>query len=305
MNAEHLSPSALYGEPDRDLVERPDEAIQLSPFHEGAQDLDALADGALAEILIAAPPGSVERRAVLAHALRALQPGGRLVALAPKDKGGSRIRAELERFGCTVDESFRARQRICETTRPQALEGITDAIEAGAPRIVPETGLWSQPGVFSFDRIDPGSALLAAHLPALSGDGADLGAGTGFLSRAVLAQPSVEALHLVELDRRAFRCAEHNVVDPRARFHWADARKVPLAELDFVVTNPPFHAEGQEDHGLGQLFIAAAARMLRRSGTLWLVANRHLPYEAKLRAAFRTVETRVEEAGFKIFEARK
>ena len=42
-------------------------------------------------------------------------------------------------------------------------------------------------GIFSADHIDPGSALLAEHLPKnLRGRVADLGAGWGFLSRAAL-----------------------------------------------------------------------------------------------------------------------
>ena len=52
-------------------------------------------------------------------------------------------------------------------------------------------------------------------------------------------------------------------------------------------------------------FITAAGRMLRRSGTLYLVANRHMPYEEVLRAAFRSVKPLADEAGYKVFEARK
>ncbi len=297
--------SAVYGAPPSELAEAPADAVQVSPLRPGGEALEAQADAALDSILIAAPPGSIERRFVLAHALRALKPGGVLTALAANDKGGQRLRAELEGFGCEVAERSKARQRICTVLRPAALQGIEASIAEGAPQLVTETGFVSQPGVFSWNRIDPGSALLLTHLPKLSGRGADLGAGLGVLSRAVLALPDVSELSLVELDRRAVDAARRNVSDPRARFLWSDAREAPLADLDFVVTNPPFHAEGIEDRGLGQSFIGAAARMLRRSGTLLLVANRHMPYEAVLRAAFRSVDVRAEEAGYKIFEARK
>ena len=54
--------------------------------------------------------------------------------------------------------------------------------------------------------------------------------------------------------------------------------------------NPPFHDGGTEDQALGQAFIRRAAEALRPGGTLWLVANRHLPYEATLSAAFKTVD---------------
>ena len=117
-----------------------------------------------------APAGStVERRYTLALALRALAPGARLTALAPKDRGGSRLRKELEAFGCTVSETVKAHHRICACLRPENVPGLGDAIAEGAPRIIQPYGLWSQPGVFSWDRIDPGTALLMQHLPPLSG----------------------------------------------------------------------------------------------------------------------------------------
>jgi 16S rRNA (guanine1207-N2)-methyltransferase len=75
--------------------------------------------------------------------------------------------------------------------------------------------------------------------------------------------------------------------------------------LDFVVMNPPFHDGGTEDQALGRTFIARAAEALRKGGTLWLVANAHLPYEAALGAAFRDVSVRVQAGGYRVFEARR
>ena len=96
---------------------------------------------------------------------------------------------------------------------------------AGAPRIVPALGLWSQPGVFSWDRADPGSARLLEAVPALYGEGADLGCGIGLLARSVLASPKVTALACADLDGRAVACAEHNLDDARVKVVWADLRK--------------------------------------------------------------------------------
>jgi 16S rRNA (guanine1207-N2)-methyltransferase len=167
--------------------------------------------------------------------------------------------------------------------------------------------MWSQPGVFSWDRPDPGSQKLLEVLPPLQGRGADLGCGIGFLGRAVLAAPAVTGLTCADIDRRAAACAEHNLNDPRAAVVWADLRR-PLegvSDLDFVVTNPPFQAGGGEDRALGRAFIAAASAMLRKGGACWLVANRHLPYEASLAGAFASVAVRAEGDGYKVFEARK
>ncbi|ORE91632.1 methyltransferase [Aurantimonas sp. 22II-16-19i] len=297
--------SAVYGAPPADLVDVPDGAVQLSPLRPGAEALERQPDAAFETIVVAAPPGAIERRHVLAHALRTLAPGGQLTVLAAKDKGGQRLRAELEGLGCDVAEHFKARQRICTVGRPETPLGLSEAIAAGSPVTLEDVGLRSQPGIFSWNRVDPGTALLCRHLPPLAGRGADIGAGLGILSKAVLLAPAVEMLTLVEIDRRAIEAARVNVADDRARFLWADVREAALADLDFVVSNPPFHAEGIEDRGLGQAFIAAAGRMLRRNGMLFLVANRHMPYEEVLRATFRTVKTVTDEGGYKIFEARK
>lgn len=299
-------PFGVYGLPSAELVDVPAGAVQLSPLSPGAAALEEVAPGSLSGMVVAAPPGTLERRYVLAQALRLMPPGARLVALAPKDKGGSRLRKELEAFGCLVHETGGRHQRICETRRPEAPTGLDEAIVAGGPRLEPELGLWTWPGVFSWDRLDPGSVQLIQALPPLAGRGADLGCGLGVLSKAVLAQPTVTALALVDLDRRAVEAARRNVPDPRATFHWADARvEPPLEGLDFVVMNPPFHDRGAEDKALGQAFIRRAAQALRKGGVLWMVANRHLPYEAVLTSLFRQVALKSEGGGFKVYEARK
>ncbi|WP_138465007.1 class I SAM-dependent methyltransferase [Poseidonocella sp. HB161398] len=160
------------------------------------------------------------------------------------------------------------------------------------------------PGIFSADGIDPGSKLLAEILPPMKGAGADLGAGWGFLADAVLQSPAVTRLHLVEEDFRALEAAKENVPDPRARFHWADATAWQEPEaLDFIVSNPPFHSGREASPEIGRAFIQAAARMLGRNGRFWMVANRHLPYEAALAAHFGDVREVVAQSGYKVVEA--
>ena len=163
------------------------------------------------------------------------------------------------------------------------------------------------PGIFSADGPDRGSVLLAAALPAkLSGKVADLGAGWGYLSRAILDRPGVKRLDLVEAEADALDCARVNITDPRARFHWADATTFrPDTLLDAVVMNPPFHAGREADPGLGAAFIRAARRMLAPNGSLWLVANRHLPYDAVLSESFLLHEDVAGDGGFRVIHATK
>jgi len=296
----------LYGRPPA-VFDPPGDAVQTSPLIPGSAALEDIPEGSADAVTVYAPPGVLERRYVLALALRALKTGGRLDVMAPKGKGGSRLGKELKAFGLEVVETAKAHHRRCLAICPAGpLPELEEAIAAGAPRIVPGLDAWSQPGVFAWDRVDPGSALLAQALPELKGAGVDLGCGYGALATAALRSPAVTALRLVDLDRRAVDAARRNVADSRASFAWADARTLPeTGDLDFVVTNPPFHDGGAEDRRLGQAFIRKAAGLLKKGGVLWLVANRHLPYEAELDAAFKRVRMVADAGGYKVFEAVK
>lgn len=175
------------------------------------------------------------------------------------------------------------------------------------PKATEFAGFRTVPGVFSADGIDPGSAMLAEALPEkLPAKMGDLGAGWGYLARAVLQRPSVEQLHLVEADARALDLARENVSDPRAMFHWADAREATLPDrLGGIVMNPPFHQGRAADPGLGRAFIASAKRLLAPHGRLWCVANRHLPYEADLDASFAQVTEIGGDRRYKLLCAEK
>ncbi|WP_374322381.1 class I SAM-dependent methyltransferase [Brevundimonas sp.] len=295
----------LYGRPPV-VFDPPGDAIQTSPLIPDSAALEAQAPGSTDMVMIYAPPGVLERRYVLALALRALKVGGRLDVMAPKDKGGSRLGKELKAFGLEVAETAKAHHRRCTVIRPERVEGLDEAIQAGGPQIVPGLEAWSQPGIFAWDRIDPGSALLAQHLPPMKGEGVDLGCGYGALATVVLRSPAVTKLKLVDLDRRAIRAARENIRDERAKVWWSDARTLEgKGDKDFVVSNPPFHDGGSEDRRLGQAFVRKAAELLKKGGVAWIVANRHLPYEAELNAAFKRVRLVAEAGGYKLFEAVK
>lgn len=170
---------------------------------------------------------------------------------------------------------------------------------------MPTPGFAALPGCFSADGIDPGSAALAAALPAkIKGRVADLGAGWGWLAAQALTHPGVTGVHLVEAEWAALQSARANLADERAQFHWADATTVTgLPRLDTVVMNPPFHRGRTGDPALGAAFIQAAARLLAPSGVLWMVANRHLPYEPTLQAKFGEVTEVAGTGAFKVFRA--
>lgn len=162
-------------------------------------------------------------------------------------------------------------------------------------------GFQTLPGVFSADGPDRGSVLLAGALPALKGRVIDLGAGWGYLSRHAL-DKGAKQVDMVDAEADALACARVNV--PEGRAHWADATTFRPEQLaHHVICNPPFHVGRDADPRLGMAFVAAAAGMLVPDGTLWLVANRHLPYREILAERFRTSEEIAGDGAFRVIRA--
>lgn len=173
-----------------------------------------------------------------------------------------------------------------------------------AARDIEVGGFLTRPGVFSAGGPDKGSRALVDALPPLTGQVADLGAGWGYLTRHILASDAVTQVDLIEADATALDCARINITDPRATFRWADATAfTPESPYDAAVSNPPFHTGRSGDPALGRAFIRAAAGMLAPSGQFWMVANRHLPYEAELARHFHEIDEAGGTPGFKVIRA--
>ena len=112
----------------------------------------------------------------------------------------------------------------------------------------------------------------------------------------------VSSLDLIEADATALECAKLNINDPRANFHWDDATSW-AGSYDSVIMNPPFHTGRLGNPDLGRAFITNAARNLRPKGDLWMVANRHLPYEQVLNQCFESVVEIQGNSRFKLFQS--
>ncbi len=165
-------------------------------------------------------------------------------------------------------------------------------------------GFETRAGVFSADGIDAGTQCLLSAMPeVLNGRVLDLGAGWGVLAQAALDR-GADQVDLVEADFVALSCAQSAITSPQASFIWADGTQ-HKGQYDWVVMNPPFHQGRKGTPSLGQAFIETAARCLTPRGTLWMVANAHLPYEATLDARFAAVERHSPNRSFKIFEAKR
>ena len=293
--------------PDAAALER----LQLRVL---TDDLDTLTQR-FPLILILPPRQRDEARALLARALQLTERGGRIVACMSNDEGARSGEADLERI---VGPLTTLTKNKCRVFWSAPLDGPHDAalaeewLRLDAVRPIDGGRFVSRPGVFAWDRIDVASQLLAEHLPPdLAGRAADLGAGFGYLSVELLQRCArIAALDVYEAERRALDLARRNLaaLESRAaiRYCWHDVTAGLTDSYDVIVCNPPFHTHARADRpDIGRRFIAVAAQSLRPGGRLWLVANRHLPYEQALGAGFERVRIVTQQHGFKIVEALK
>ncbi|WP_298909374.1 methyltransferase [uncultured Aliiroseovarius sp.] len=294
--------------PDHDISALPKDRVTIySHFYPDVQYWSArgynvvndLPDAGFAAALVCAPRSKTQAQAWLHAADRAT--GGGLVILDGQKTDGmdSHLKA-LKKRADLLGNLSKAHGKIVW------FQGL-DAPEWVANDITLPDGFVTRPGVFSAEKIDKGSEVLAAVMPdVINGRVADLGAGWGYLSHHILLRDGVDALDLIEADKVALDCARRNIDDPRARFLWDDATAfTPEQPYDVVISNPPFHTSRAGRPELGQAFIQSAARILKPSGRFVMVANRHLPYEDALAKYFRVVEDLGGTPGFKLLAGLK
>jgi len=286
------------------------DALQRSGLRIG----EPAADERFPLVLLLPARSREERRIQFARALRHVEPGGVLVACVANAEGARSAEGDLAKLASPVRSLSKHHCRVFWTVPTTVDQALLDAwLALDVPRETAD-GYLSRPGLFAWDRVDAASALLAAHLPAdLHGRVADLGAGYGFLATQVLARcPGVVALDLYEAEARALGPARANLARAvvasgrpvAVDVHWHDVTTGLLQRCDAVVSNPPFHQGRADLPALGRAFIHAAAAALLPHGRLWLVANRHLPYEAVLAERFGAVREVIAQDGFKVIEAR-
>lgn len=263
-------------------------------------------DGAL--ILCGKHRGENENR--ITEALEHVGEQGWIVVAGGKEDGIQALRKRLGPLMPAIEALPKYHGWAVWFRRPEDIGAALAALKA--PPVLVEGRFETAPGMFSHDRIDPGSELLASRLPTdFDGNAADFGAGWGYLS-AMLAErsPKTSRIDLFEAEFNALEHAKRNLstIVPRleARFFWQDLVSEPVKEkYDLALLNPPFHDGHIADPGLGQALVRVAANSLRGGGRLMLVANRGLPYESILSEVLRESGELCRNARFKVLIGRK
>jgi 16S rRNA (guanine1207-N2)-methyltransferase len=247
----------------------------VSPVVEG-EDYDA------ALILCGKHKGENEDR--IAEALKRVKIGGLIVVAGGKDDGIQSLRKRVNQLGWGGDSLPKYHGIAFWFGRPEDASDVIVKFSKKPARV--EGRFDAAPGMFSHERIDAGSELLASRLPDdFKGHAADFGAGWGYLS-VMLAEkaPGLKGIDLFEADYHSLEAARANLKancpNVPTRFFWQDLTSEETRDkYDLIVMNPPFHETQSADPALGAAMIKAAAKALKIGGRLMLVANRGLPYE--------------------------
>lgn len=259
--------------------------------------------------LLHLPRGRALQNERLRLAAALLRPGGRFYFVGAKREG---VKAAIEeareifgRVGVLVKKgSYHAsvtERPDGDFVMPEVTYETTDVLVSGEP-----VRLISSPGVFAHGRLDDGAAALIAGMRMAPGEHVlDLGCGTGLVGLAALRQGAqatavdVSARAVVST-RRTWAVNGHPEADVTLSI---GASAVAQQRFDVVVTNPPFHKGAGVNFEVAQRFVTDAARVLRRGGVLYLVANAFLKYKPWLQAHFTHIEITWENSRYRVYEA--
>lgn len=290
---------------------RPDALQLLQAGFKLATQEEIVNAGVVDRVFVLGTKQLEETRAFIAQAALSLKTGGQLVCAAALDSGGKRLESMLSALGFETETFSKYHARIVLAKKPAVFNEAL-ALNWRQQGAMQKAGDFiTCPGLFSWDRPDAGSRLLLDNLPdMLAGRGADLGCGWGFLARHVLDRyPDIKSLFCGDADFRAVEACRLNLSThaDKARVQWIDlfSESADLADLDWVIMNPPFHHGKTRIEELGLAFIKAARHFLKPGGQLHMVANAHLPYEKALQESFARVNETFKSQSYKVLSAIK
>lgn len=167
----------------------------------------------------------------------------------------------------------------------------------------------SKPGVFGWNKVDTGSALLAGQVNRLlerrksPGSVLDLGCGYGYL---LLATANLHFSKRVATDNNAAAVDAARAGFARANLPVEvtldDCGEQLQEPFDWILCNPPFHQGFETSNGLTEKFLQQIRRLLAPQGQALVVVNQFIPIERLAGERFARVDILCHEHGFKVVQ---
>ena len=166
------------------------------------------------------------------------------------------------------------------------------------------------PNLFAHGRLDPGTAFLMDNFPFVANNGkiVDLACGDGILAmKAAKSWPEAELLCVDEswlAIQSAKETFEVNGVSNKVIFKVTDVLEgVDRDWADLILCNPPFHSNMGITTATALKMFRQSARVLKKGGELFVVANKHLAYEKQLSGIFSKAQIIKSNKKFSIIRA--
>lgn len=168
--------------------------------------------------------------------------------------------------------------------------------------------IFALPGVFSAEKLDKGTKILLANLPALKGNVLEFGCGAGAITATLANSDKIDHVTAAEIDLLAVKSTQRtlneNQLFEKATVIWSDGlTEIPSRKFDAIITNPPFHKGVSTSYTATESFFNQAHLWLKTGGQLVWVANDFLHYESELEKHFKHIKVLAHQNGFKVFSA--
>jgi 16S rRNA (guanine1207-N2)-methyltransferase len=272
--------------------------------------------------IIISPKGRDYARGLLWSAYQVLVPGGHVLMIGGNNEGVKTVIKDAEAlYGNSNLLAYKQRVRIATAQKTQPVAHHYPAAWGDDPTQVSTLDieapyglltLATLPGVFSWRKLDDGTRLLLQqqrlHDFAQGRSVLDVGCGNGVIG-CVLGQVARSVL-MVDDSKLACGCATlsaeynnlHNAqIEPADVYSALENRDD--AQVDLIVSNPPFHQGFNVQTSVARRIITAAPQHLAPGGRLLLVANAFLPYEKLLREHFSQVTQLANDNKYVVLEA--
>lgn len=254
---------------------------------------------------------------LLKTAGRVLKSGGTLVLCGEKNEG---IKTVIDKAAHYFEDTSKATKHgnfYYAFIQRHTLQESATPDDSDYPRLRPAGHLngidWmSKPGIFGWNKIDEGSALLVDQTLGFYQQHKaperllDLGCGYGYLTLATSALP-VQKRVLTDNNAAALIAAKANCLRHHlpAEVIAADAGIQLDGNFDLILCNPPFHQGFGTDGDLTDKFLQQAHRLLSSGGNAFFVVNQFIPVERKAAPYFRQIEKLTQQRGFQVFRLAK